>query len=432
MAMTVAEARKEIKKNLELADLIEKKYEGVEITNNEDFNEVKRLLTEVDVLEEKLAALEDREARQRRILEGIERYNTPAPGAARPGMQADEQSEGMRVSPGDQFIKSLEYRNNLVNGAFNSHLNVVTFHVNLKDGTSLIQWKDLLRGGSATSGGAHVQNDRQPGYWNILHRDIVMMDLIPRIQTASDTIEYVYQTTTPTAAAFVAEATATTGTTGRKPESAIAFAVATAPVRTMAHWIPVTNRMLADAPQIRGIVNGELLMGLDLKLEDQILTGNGSGENFTGFLSNTDVNVQGKGTDNELDAIFKGRTKARVVGRGKPNAVIMHPYDWESIRLARQNVATATKGDYLMGPPSQVGAVTVWGIPVIESDAITENTALVGDFLMGCRLYDREQGAIRTGTINDQFVRNMQTILAELRSAFVIHRPGMFTKITGI
>jgi HK97 family phage major capsid protein len=190
--------------------------------------------------------------------------------------------------------------------------------------------------------------------------------------------------------------------------------------------------MLSDAPAIRGIINGRLLLGLDLTLETQVLSGNGSGENFTGILSTAGINIQGKGTDNVLDAIFKARTQIRVNGKGRPGAVLLHPNDWQGIRLARENVATGTLGSYLMGPPSQAGAVTVWGLPVVESEAITENTGLIGDFTMGCTLYDREQAAIRVGTIDDQFVRNMQTILAELRAAFVVYRPTMFTKITGI
>jgi HK97 family phage major capsid protein len=74
----------------------------------------------------------------------------------------------------------------------------------------------------------------------------------------------------------------------------------------------------------------------------------------------------------------------------------------------------------------------VWGIPVVETDVCSENTVLVGDFGQGCSLFDREQAAIRVGTIGDQFIRNMQTILAELRAAFVIWRPAMFCRITGV
>ena len=74
----------------------------------------------------------------------------------------------------------------------------------------------------------------------------------------------------------------------------------------------------------------------------------------------------------------------------------------------------------------------MWGLPVVESEAETENTALVGDFSMGVSLFDREQASIRVGLIDQQFIRNMQTILAELRAAFVIWRPTAFTRVTGV
>jgi HK97 family phage major capsid protein len=61
-----------------------------------------------------------------------------------------------------------------------------------------------------------------------------------------------------------------------------------------------------------------------------------------------------------------------------------------------------------------------------------ENTLLTGDFQLGCMLFDREQAAIRVGTINDFFVRNMQVILAELRSALVVFRPTAFARVTGV
>jgi HK97 family phage major capsid protein len=430
--MTVAEARSEIKGLYEKADLIEKKYPAGEITNNDDLAEVKRMLGEIDGLESKLAGLEDAEQRRNRIMAGIERYNKPAPGAQRPNPMTQEILEGKRVSPGDQFIGSREYRELKQSGVFQSALARVQFAVNLKDGTSLMEWKALMRGGSESSGGAFVMNDRQTGYVEIGQREIQVLDLIPRLPTESDTIEYVKEDTFTNAAAFTVEATATTGTSGQKPESAIAYSAATSPVKTLAHWIPVTNRMLADAPAIRGIINGRLLLGLNLVLEAQCVVGNGAGENFTGIVGTAGICIQAAGTDSVLDRLFKGRTQVRVTGRGRPSAYVLHPNDWSSIRLARENVTTGTLGNYLMGPPSQVGATTVWGIPVVESDVITENTGLVGDWAMGCSLFDREQAAIRVGTIDDQFIRNMQTILSELRAAFVVWRPAMFCRVTGI
>src|SRR5690606_5416089 len=138
-----------------------------------------------------------------------------------------------------------------------------------------------------------------------------------------DTIEYVREDTFTNNAAPVAEATATTGTTGLKPESALAYSTQTSPVRTIAHWIPVTNRMLGDAPAIRGIINSRLLMGLNLELEEQMLTGNGSGENLQGIIGVGGINIQGVGSDSVLDAMLKARTQVRVNGLAQPNAYVL-------------------------------------------------------------------------------------------------------------
>lgn len=435
--MQVSELRAEIKSNFEEANLIENKYPDGIIESQEDEQQVKSLLTEIDTMEMVLQKKEDAQARRDRIMGGIEEYKKPAAGAVRP----KPNGEGAKtfLSPGDQFIQSNEYRQLKSDGVFNSNLARMRFGITLEDGASLIDFnyqrrskKTLLYGSSDSSGGGWVVEDRLPGYVEIMQREIVFLDLVPRVPTTSDTVEYVTEDTFTNAAAFTAEATATTGTSGSKPESALAYSVSTSSVQTLAHWIPVTNRMLNDSPAIRGIINGRLLLGLDLTLESQVVSGNGTGANLTGLLSTAGINIQGLGTDNVLDALFKGRTLVRVNGKGRPSAFVLHPNDWQGVRLTRENAATATLGNYLMGAPSVIGPTTIFGIPVVESEAMTENTGFVGDFAMGCSLFDREQAAIRVGTIDDQFTRNMQTILAELRAAFVVFRPNMFTRITGI
>ena len=73
------------------------------------------------------------------------------------------------------------------------------------------------------------------------------------------------------------------------------FATLTALVRTIAHWVPATNRMLADAPQVRGYINTRLLGGLDQKLEDQIINGDGTGENLLGILATPGIQTTAAG-----------------------------------------------------------------------------------------------------------------------------------------
>lgn len=426
MSMSVAEARSEIKSLLDQADVIEKKFADAAAMPNEDEQEVQRILKEVDGLEAKLSTLENAEQRRSRILDGMTRYNTPAPGAQRLAGHADDVPEGKKFSPGMQFVQNREYRQLKQDGAFNS-MHVTPFSVPLADKTSLIEWavarKTLLRGGSNTSGQSFVLEDHQPGFIDILQREINVLDLLPRIPTSGDTIEYVREDTFTNNAAFTAEATgfqaSTLGGDGVKPESALAYSTQTATVRTLAHYIPVTNRMLADAPAIRGIIDGRLLLGLQLALESQVISGAGTGENLTGLI-NAGIGIVSKGTDYGVDAIYKGRTMVRNTGHGRPSAFVLNPTDWQTIRLSRESSSTATPGTYLMGPPSMSGAVTLWGLPVVEDEAVPAGTALVGDWQQGATLFDREQGNVRAGTINDQFVRNLQTLLAELRVASIL------------
>lgn len=413
------------------ADAIHRKYPTgpIETEHHEDWAEEKRLLSELDVIEDRLAPLEEADARGQRIQKNLEILTRPA--TDHKYTQVNDQQEQI-FDAGWQFINSKIYQQTAESGVLNSNRNRVEFAVPLQKGSPMLaaQRKALVFSGTG-SAGSLVRNDQRPGFLELLQRGIVITDLMPSTPTESDTIEYVRETTFTNSAAFTAEATATTGTSGTKPESVLAYDTQTASVKTLAHWIPVTNRMLADAPALRGVINQRLLLGLDLALESQIIDGDGTGENLTGILRTTGILIQGVGSDNVMDAIYKARTQVMVTGLARPNGIVMHPNDWQGIRLSRENAATGTLGGYLYGPPSVAGPMTVFGMPVVEALGAVENTVLVGDFAMGAMIFDREQAQIRTGLINDQFVRNMQTILAELRMALVVFRPTAFAKVTG-
>lgn len=291
--------------------------------------------------------------------------------------------------------------------------------------------KALVTGASATSGGALVDNDllglRDAG--GVFQRPLVIRDLVSTGTTDSDTVEYARVTGFTNNAAPVAESTATAdpGTMnaagGVKPESAMTLDTVTAPVKTIAHWIPATKRALSDAGQIRMLIDQFLLYGLDEELEDQIVNGDGTGQNFTGILSVSGTTAQAFDT-NILTTTRKARTKVRTVGRATPTAYVMNPSDWEKIDLLQDNEAR-----YIFGGPAVLGQPRLWGLPVVESEAVPVNTAIVADWRQAF-LLDREQSAI---TVSDShanfFIRNMVAILAELRAVFGVFRPLAFVKI---
>jgi HK97 family phage major capsid protein len=182
---------------------------------------------------------------------------------------------------------------------------------------------------------------------------------------------------------------------------------------------------------MRGIIDQRLMVMLEQTLETQILTGNGTGENFTGIL-NSGISTIGRGADSQADAIYKAAVVVAVTGQAQPDTIVLNPLDWQTIRLARESAATATPGSYLMGPPSMVGADTLWGYRVLISQAMTQGTALAASMALGGMFFEREGATIRSGLINDQFVRNMQTLLVEARGQWITFRPTAFCRVTGM
>jgi HK97 family phage major capsid protein len=256
-------------------------------------------------------------------------------------------------------------------------------------------------------------------------------------RTTSDTIYFLRETSFTNSAAAVAEATAATGSSGLKPESALAFEQDSAPVVTVAHWVPITRQALSDAAQLQTYVEGRLMTGLEEVLNDQLLNGDGTGANMTGILAETGVQIlddtpttgyfvtnptANAGTDLEnFDRIMAAATAVRTVGLARPSFLIVNPADLE-VLLTTAN----SNGEYLGGGPFTSGIQrTIWGLPVVEETTMPAGQFLVGDGRMAA-VWDREDANILVGTINDQLIRNMLTILAELRAALTVFRPSAF------
>lgn len=300
-----------------------------------------------------------------------------------------------------------------------------------------VQFKDVLTGASDTSGGAFVSTDVTGIYEGLGRRPLTLRDLVSNRQTGSDTVEFVRQTTGSNAAAPVAEATTADGAdvnaggtalelpagSGVKPESSMAFEKVTESVRTIAVWVPATKRALSDAAQLRGLIDDELRGDLEQELEDQILNGDGTGENFEGIANTTGVQAQAWDTD-LFTTTRKALTKVRVTGRSIPTAFLVHPADDERIDLAKDG------NDRFYGNgPFSIGPGTLWGVPRVVSEAVTQGTGYVGDFRKAV-LWDREQASIQVSDSHaDFFVRNLVAILAEMRAAFGVIRPTAFVEI---
>ncbi|EAS0269368.1 phage major capsid protein [Salmonella enterica] len=300
-----------------------------------------------------------------------------------------------------------------------------------------ISVKGLFTGASSTSGGAFVTNERTDIVEMLGRKELTIRDLVSVRQTGSDTVEFVKQTSHTNAAAVVAEATSSAAPTapgsagalvnnaggGYKPEGSWAFEVATAVVKTIAEWVPATRRALADVAQLEGLINDELALDVKEAEEDQVLNGNGSGENFTGINATSGIQTQAWATD-LFTTTRKAITKARTVGRVNPTAWVLNPADAEVLDLQKDG-----ENRYYFGGPFAIANKTLWGIPVVESESQAAGTGLLGDFSKAV-IWDREQTTITmTDSHADFFIRNMIAILAEERLAFGVTRPTAFVSV---
>lgn len=252
-------------------------------------------------------------------------------------------------------------------------------------------------------------------------RPIQVIDLIPTFPISQPSFVYMEETTRTHSAAEKAE-----GVT--YAESAFVWTQKTSPVQKVTDSIPVTDEQLEDADQVASLLEQRLSFGLRQKLDSQVLVGSGTPPALRGINNVVGIQTQAKGTDDRIVAFLRALTKIRFTGRANPTGAVFHPNDWLDIVLTQD-----AEGRFLFGNPFQsAGPTSLFGIPVAQSDAQTENTGLVVDFVNFTRLDDRRGVRIQTGYVADQFKDGKLTIRADLRAAFTLTRPAAACTITGI
>lgn len=251
-------------------------------------------------------------------------------------------------------------------------------------------------------------------------RPLQVAELIPQTQTSQSAVQYMEETTFTNAAAETAEG-------GTYPEAALAFTEQTSLVRKISVFLPVTDEQLEDEPRMRGIIDNRLPFMVRQRLDSQILVGNGTAPNLRGILNTVGIQTQAKGTDPTPDAVYKAMVNVQVTGQAQPNLAVFHPNDWQDVRLLR-----TADGLYIWGNPSDAGPERIWGLQVALAQAITQNTALVGDTNYLELAVRRGVDTQVSNSHSTFFIEGKQAIRADMRVALVVYRPSAFSTVTGI
>lgn len=427
-----------VKQMQAFADEVDAKDGGA---SAEDVEKLNKMAADVDGLVKEIKA----QATATGTVDLAKAFLADLAGAPTPEPAPEPQVKDGIVNPqgmtlGEAFVKSPAYQE-FVSSFKGSDGKIGSFQ-NIKSAAFEIPGfatKDIVTGASDTSAGALVTPYRYSPVTDLVGvRELTVRDLCTNVAIQSDTFEYVRITAKTNNAAAVAEATSaedidgstvTNAIGGLKPESAMTLAVVTAPVETIAHLMPITRRAAADGGQTRQLVDQFLIDGLREEEEDQILNGNGTSPNLDGILQTSGINTVGSaGTD--IDAVVDAIRTIRA-DRRTPTALVIHPNDWYSTGFL---LAKDSNGNYLIGDPR--GNVddlnSLWGLRVVVTEAMTENTALVGDFRQAV-VADRQQSTVYvTDSHKDWFQRNILAVLAEERLALGVLDPEAFCTITAV
>lgn len=311
-------------------------------------------------------------------------------------------------SVGDSFVADKAYTD-FVSGAATSARAVIT----LDKGSNSTPTTVGTSGPAATS----LAPSFYAGVFGTPNVPQKIEPLIPHIAVTTDSVDYVTVADT-IGAAGVAEA-------GAIPESKFTPTLAKANVVNVAHYTKITKQLADDAPALAAYINTKMLYGLQNKVENQIVNGNGTAPQLKGLLATgsfTDASAQLTGAKNLFDLLLLLQGVAETAAY-EPEALVLNPMTWAQLAMEKDS-----QGRYLLGGPGLAANKSVWGIPVVTSSAVPAGKFIFGNFTQTVTIYDRQQVAVEmTGTNEDDFTHYLYTIRASRRLALAVEVPaGIF------
>ena len=163
------------------------------------------------------------------------------------------------------------------------------------------------------------------------------------------------------------------------PESTAKWQTYTIDLKKVGATLPITEEFFEDEAMFASEINQFLLTNVNLKIDDQLANGDGTGNNIKGLVASVDAfNAVASGiTDASIyDLICKVKESITTTGGAKyePNVVFMNISDINKMKLKKD-----ANNNYVIPPFVDRNGQVVDGIAVIESNVIAADTLVLGD-----------------------------------------------------
>ena len=264
------------------------------------------------------------------------------------------------------------------------------------------------------SGGDVPQAQRLEGINDIAEREAKSYALFPKLRTAANTIEWVYETGQDGTIDGTAEGAA-------KDQIDNDFVVTSVALVKRAAYFKVSTEMLDDVSFMEGWLRNKLIVRLFLDVDNQVLNGNGSAPNLKGIIDYATAFAAGTFANavdsaNDADSLVVAANQIRLANHNGALTIMMHPSDVAALKLVKLSASDKRYVERLMMVGSQM---SLDGIPIIENTNITAGDFLIGDFAKGT-IVEKSGIEIEIGLDGNDFTKNMRTILAEWRGQLFV------------
>lgn len=270
-------------------------------------------------------------------------------------------------------------------------------------------------GSPAVNSDTLVQADRLSGIVPGAFRSLRVKDVLPVGTTSSNAVEYTRELAFTNNAAETAEG-------AQKPESVLTFDLVTANVATIAHFIKVSKQVLEDAGALEAYIDNRLRYGVELHYDNQLLNGNGTGQNISGITNTGNHTAFTPVTgENALDSVNRA-IQAVQVADYMPTGIMLNPADWHAI----ERLKVGTSDDrYVIGDPAAAIGNRLWGLPVVVTNNLASGKVVVGDFQNAYQVFDRTGVAVEMfEQDSDNVQKNLLTVRAEMRGTLATFVPA--------
>jgi HK97 family phage major capsid protein len=211
-------------------------------------------------------------------------------------------------------------------------------------------------------------------------------------------------------------------------EAVLALTERSQPVEKVAVWIPVTDEQLEDEPGARAYVEARLENMLRQRIDLQVLAGDGNTPNLKGTNAVSGIQTQALGADTLIDAAYKLFVSIRTDGFAEPSVAFLQAAAWQPVMLLK-----SADGVYIWGNPSSGGPQTLWGVPVVSTQAAIANTMITGDYANYAFLGVKRGIDLQvTNSHSTDFINGKQAVRVDTRLVMVHIRPKAFGKVTGL